>query len=90
MRLEETLYGNITDVRLASGIGEIGYTLEVDVGDKTKTVNGIPITTKNLEVGKKIMLRYIQSPGYIAGLKRLISLLTGGEQFDTLKFRIFP
>ena len=86
MRIEETLYGNITDVRLEGGIGEIGYTVEVDVGDKTKTVNGIPTTAKNLEVGKKIKLRYIQSPGFIAGFKRLISL----EQFDTLQFYIFP
>ena len=87
MRLEETLYGEITSVTLDTRTSiKPGYNIEVDVGEgETKTVNGLPITTKNVEVGRKIRLHYIQLPGIAASLKRFAKR----EQFDELQFHIF-
>ena len=87
MRMEETLYGNITSVTLDTRTTiKPGYNIEVDVGGgEIKTINGLPTTTENVEVGRKIMLRYIQSPGVIAGLKRAAKR----ELFDKLQFHIF-
>jgi hypothetical protein len=79
MRFEETVYGTVESIEGEGGKRKIN--IQTNGGKDREVPIGSFELERKLEAGDEIVARYVQTPGWLAALKRLFS----GEFYDLVQ-----